>query len=130
MVAHCIVTMANGAEATMAGERARARASMPAMATDMRTARRPAAVVSMLVTTNSTPPNANTRPIWPGDAPATCNTAGTRRAETPVVAPAVTMAAAATIVRRSAMAARRLPAHPGRGRGRDDPQPEQPRGPG
>src|SRR5207344_2960769 len=76
--------------------------------TGMRTARRPAAVVSVLATTNSTPPAAKTRPIWPGDAPATCSSAGTRRAETPVVRPAVMMAAAATIVRRLAVAARRL----------------------
>src|SRR5258708_28457603 len=46
----------------------------------------------------------------PGDGPAACNWAGTSRADTPVVTLAVTIAAAAQIVLRSAAAARRLAA--------------------
>ena len=116
-MAHSIPAMTKGAEVSAAGQVARDRASMPARSTGSRTARRPAAAVSVLPATNSTPDTANTRPILPGDAPAACSCSGTRRADTPVVAPAVTMAAAAAIVLRSAAAARRL--MPIRARGGD-----------
>jgi hypothetical protein len=108
VVAHSIAMMANGAEAKTAGVKARARASMPARITGMRMARFPADAVTVLPATKSTPDTAKATPIWAADAPAACSCSGTRRTETPVVPPAITMAAAAAIVLRSDTAARRL----------------------
>src|SRR5262245_14552656 len=81
---------------------------MPANATGVRTARPPAAAVSVLAATKSTPATEKASPICPGEAPVACSRWGTSRAETPVVTPAVTIAAAAQIVRLSPTAARRL----------------------
>ncbi|HEY3958444.1 MAG TPA: hypothetical protein VGM53_34200 [Streptosporangiaceae bacterium] len=107
VVAHCIAMIARGAELSAAGNNATARASMLAMTTRCRTARRPAATVAVLPATNSIPAAAKTRPIRVGDAPAACNSSGTSRADTPVVRPAVRIAAAAVRVPRSPAAARK-----------------------
>ena len=68
---------------------------MPAQVTGRFTALRPAAAVSALPTANKIPATAKARPIWPGEIPAACSRAGTSRAQTPVLSPAVTTAAAA-----------------------------------
>jgi len=68
---------------------------MPAQVTGRFTARRPAAAVSALPTANKIPATAKARPICPGEAPAACSRAGTSRAQTPVLSPAVTTAAPA-----------------------------------
>jgi len=81
---------------------------MPARITGTRMARLPADAVSVLPVTKSTPDTAKATPIRAADAPAACSCSGTRRAEIPVVPPAITMAAAAAIVLWSDMAARRL----------------------
>ena len=52
-----------------------------------------AAAVSALPTANKIPAAAKARPICPGEAPAACSRAGTSRAQTPVLSPAVTTAA-------------------------------------
>ena len=68
---------------------------MPPQVTGRFTARRPAAAVSALPTANKIPAAAKARPIRPGEAPAACSRAGTSRAQTPVLSPAVTTAAPA-----------------------------------
>src|SRR6516165_758665 len=103
-----MVTTAHGVRVRATGDMARARATIPAKATGVRTARPPAAAVSVLPATKSAPATENASPISPGEAPVACNRSGTSRAETPVVTPAVTIAAAAQIMRLSPAAARRV----------------------
>src|SRR6516162_10369617 len=103
-----MVTTAHGVRVRATGDMARARVTIPAKATGVRTARPPTAAVSVLPATKSAPATEKASPISPGEAPVACSRSGTSRAETPVVAPAVTIAAAAQIVRLSPMAARRL----------------------
>ena len=79
---------------------------MPAQVTGRFTARRPAAAVSALPTANKIPAAAKARPICPGEAPAACSRAGTSRAQTPVLSPAVTTAAPAPMRSRFAAAGR------------------------
>src|SRR5260221_582411 len=82
--------------------------NMPPQITGMRCVCRPTKAVSALPIANSIPAMAKSRPIRPVDAPAARNWTGTSRADTPVVTPAVRMAAAAQMVLRSEVAARRL----------------------
>src|SRR5262245_65094177 len=93
-----MLTIASGAELKAAGDTARARASMPANATGIRTARPPATAVSVLPATKSIPATEKARPISPDEAPSACSCTGTRKAETPVVTPATTIAATEEIV--------------------------------
>jgi len=79
---------------------------MPPQVTARFTARRPTAAVSALPTANKIPAAAKARPICPGEAPAACSLTGTSRAQTPVLSPAVTTAAAAPMRSRFTLAAR------------------------
>ncbi len=97
VVTHSIATRSSGVEPTTARESAAATTSMPPQVTVRFTARRPRAAVSALPTANKIPAAAKARPICPDEAPAACRRAGTSRAQTPVLSPAVTTAAAAPI---------------------------------
>src|SRR5215831_18631708 len=122
-----MLTTAHGAGVRAAGDTAMARANMPVKATCTRTARPPAAAVSVLPATKSAPATEKASPIVPGEAPAACSRAGTSRAETPVVTPAVTIAAAAQIGRLSPAAARRLALTGAAGAGAGAGTPSSPR---
>src|SRR5262249_4121716 len=108
VVAQSMLTIASGAELKAAGDTARARASMPANATGIRTARPPATAGSVLPATKSIPATEKARPISPAEAPSARSCTGTRKAETAVVTPATTIAATAEIVVLSVTVARRL----------------------
>src|SRR5262249_60234877 len=84
------------------------RAGRRAQAPAAPTARPPATGASVLPATKSIPATEKARPISPDEAPSACSCTGTRKAETPVVTPATTIAATAEIVVLSVTVARRL----------------------